>query len=146
MSFILPESDDPEKVKAWRYRVAILLFLVFLLIGALPFFLETRYAVAAQEAEIHDKLSKEIAGVTEAVEDLTKTFQQTEAARQAREKEVAIREIRTLLFQTQKDACLQSGRLREVLMESVENLKTQFMSLTGTEYPSLDCSNFKTEK
>lgn len=148
-SLLLPESDDPEKVRAWRYKVAWCLTLSILggTIGA-PFLAELRYTTKAEAQEIHAELQgvkEEVKGVKDALDSFTSAYKKSEEERTRRELEVAVRDLRDKIFQTQKEACLQSGRLREVLQGTVEALKSDFMALTGEEYPQILCSAFREE-
>jgi len=143
-NFLIPNSDQPAEISRWRSKVAfsitILSMTVFL---AAPLVLETRYAIAQEQVEIHNQISSEISGVKEALEDLNATVRRT-AEQQARiEKEKSIRDVRQQIYETQREACLQSGQLRVVLLQQVAALRSDYMALTGIEYPELNCGNFK---
>jgi Skp family chaperone for outer membrane proteins len=144
-NFIIPTEETPEKLRVWRVKVAFLFLLAFFLISILPFLAENRYANAQEADKVHQEITKELSGVKGEIRKLNESYTKSEEERKEQERLRAIRDLRTQLYQTQKEACLQSGRLRDVLMQTLEELRSDFMLLTGSEYPTLSCGNFRDE-
>jgi hypothetical protein len=120
------------------------------MMGGMGLISEVRFMNKAEAQEIHQQIRDEIAKVEATLDRLARSLEaaqtaQTERDRLQAERErlEAVRTIRAQIFQTQRDACSQSGRLRIFLQESVERLRAEFMALTGEEYPPMDCQQFQ---
>lgn len=128
----------------WRASISFVL-LAFLVwsFGLGPEMFGGGFALADQEAQIHDELKREISGVKSSVDGLAKQMADSDAERAEKERQDSIRLIRRQIYETERDACAAAGQLRSLLMEQAQALRSDFMKLTGEEYPRLDCSAFR---
>ena len=137
-SWLMPEEDSPESLRRWRQKVPFGMTLLFLMAIALPFWMNLNYLTAAESQEITQGLEKSVKEISDSVKELTESDQ----GRQERERQREIREVRQAILDTQIRVCMtEPGELRQSLAVSVGELRSQFMALTGTEFPPAPCND-----
>jgi len=129
----------PTELNRWRNKIAMVLFLLVLGMTGAPWIAEWRYAKADELGRVHEEIRQEIQGIKGSIDNLSKSYEQKDKAREEREKAEAVREIRRQIYSTQKDACAAEGMIRELLLQQVQELRSDYMALTGTEYPDIAC-------
>jgi len=77
----------------------------------------------------------------QAIQESVKALVQNDEAREKRELEREVREVRTSILETQTQACRSSGELRIALTNQVGQLRSQYMALTGGEFPPTPCGD-----
>lgn len=145
----VPSEQDLKTLRKWRLLVGIVCLSVILGSSTSPYWAPKILETKAAAQEVHQQIKEELNSVGESVKHLSSVLEeaekaraQREAERDAREREATVRLIRQQIYETQRDACAASGEVRRLLLQQVDGLKSEFMALTGTEYPHLDCSGF----
>ena len=147
--FIPSEGADQKAVRKWRVSVGLSSLLFLMLLGTSPFWaplvLMTDAEAQVKEQEIKKEFSSirsEIKAIDTTVKELAETLTEAEEERKRTELARTIRELRQQIYSTQRDACLATDQVRSLLLQQVDELRSEFMAMTGTEYPRLDCAGF----
>lgn len=146
---ILPIDENPKALKHWRWSVGLSLLTVWMAFATAGIWVPTVLETAAHAQDAHQQLSKGLENLSQSVEKLASQLKSAEEARLATEKarlaaehERQVRELRQQIYTTQRDACKAKDELRAVLQRQVNDLRSTFMALTGSEYPETPCSSF----
>lgn len=156
MDRFFPLEGDPAMLRRWRMTVGMTSLSFIILLSSSPIWVPYLLETKASAQEIHEQIKKEVTAVKQelqsvdnSVKEMSRIMQETaeaqaerEREREAREREASIRLLRQQIYETLRDACQASGQVRSLLLQQVDGLKSEFMALTGTEYPQLSCDGF----
>lgn len=145
--FLVPKSDSPEDTRNWRGKIAGILTLgtmaivgiLFLLIEfhVNPPSLGLRFITTAAAEEVHDQVQNDLSEIKGSVESLVASDQE----RALREKAREIREVRESILSLALQACQSEGALRTSLLQQLGMLRSDYMALTGEEFPATPCGD-----
>ena len=145
--FLTPK--DAESIPVWRERLAGTITLVVLAVALTwwalwsPTEMRWRFITAANAEETHEALMQDIGEIKKELASVGKdigTLTENDEARAEREKQREIREVRSALLDLQLKACQAEGALRVALNQQVGELRSDYMALTGNEFPSTPCN------
>lgn len=140
-NFLNPASETEEDLRKWRTRLAFtvsLVVLTLLICGILvPIYLGQWMFPRAEAEEIHQEIQAELAGIKSDLGALV----QSDQARAEREKAREIREVREAILSLQLRVCQTEGELRAALVQQVGQLRSDYMELTGIEFPETPCTD-----
>lgn len=125
-----PENAKPEEVRRWREKTAAGLSLLTLALVGVIWGAEARYMQVAEAEEVHQEIRRELRDVQRSLDSLVLS-----------ERERTIRDVRRDILSLQERACWTEGTLRSTLNSQVGELRSQYMALTGEEFPIIRCQD-----
>lgn len=142
-NWLTPKDETKESLLKWRQRIALwgagttVLLLLFAWMLFDPTTLSPRLVSVAAAEEIHTKIQEDISGIKGSLTSLVNN----DLLRATREMAREIREVRSAILDLQLRACQSEGPLRVSLNQQVGQLRSDYMALTGEEYPPTPCSD-----